>query len=186
MSRWSTFWVKWHADRPDADWQVLYNAACYFALIDKADDAFPFLIRALNEGGAAQLNGLVERDGHGKRESWIDRDPDLEKLRSDPRWKMLRDGTGHRYPYSSAARRNAIVQGLLSALGAVALVAIVLLVPWLWLGIVAVMLAVGWFAIVIVQYHRSETKFDRRASASSGDGRIRDAPRADRSPHQNA
>jgi hypothetical protein len=185
VSRWSTFWVTWHADRPQADWQVLYNAACYFALIGDADNAFKFLTRALDEGGAGQLYGLADDDrGEGRallRESWINRDPDLAYLRRDERrWNALRDRTDLRYPYSSTARRNAIVQGLLGAVAAVALVAIVLLAPWMWLGIAIVVLAAGWFVMVIARYHWNEKKLTRLVPRSSVDGRIRDPSREDR------
>jgi hypothetical protein len=191
VRRWSTFWVKWHADRPQSDWQVLYNAACYFALIRDRDNGFRFLTRALDEGGAEQLYGLIPTSAPGGsrpllRKSWIDRDPDLASLRDDPRWDTLRDRTGHRLPYSPGAKRNAILQGSLGAVLAVAAVAAVLLIPWMWIGIAIVVLAAGWFVMVVVRYLRSETRLIRLVAPSSDDDRIRGAPGPDSGAHRDA
>jgi serine/threonine protein kinase/tetratricopeptide (TPR) repeat protein len=59
---------------PD-DAGVLYNVACLFALEGRRDDALDCLEQAF-------------RSGFGARD-WIANDPDLESLRSDPRFKTL-------------------------------------------------------------------------------------------------
>jgi serine/threonine protein kinase/Flp pilus assembly protein TadD len=57
---------------------VLYNVACLFALESRPDDAIACLEQAF-------------RSGFGARE-WIARDPDLESLRGDPRFRTLLAG----------------------------------------------------------------------------------------------
>lgn len=54
---------------------VIYNAACVYSLLNRADDAFVKLDR-LPGLGYENVNGISE-------------DSDLEKLRGDPRWKTL-------------------------------------------------------------------------------------------------
>lgn len=60
------------------DARVLYNVACLYALEGKADQALDGLAQAV-------------RAGFGARE-WIAHDPDLDGLRSDPRFKALLGG----------------------------------------------------------------------------------------------
>ena len=54
---------------------VIYNAACVYSLLNRADDAF------------AKLELLPQLGYENVR--WISRDSDLEKMRSDERWKRL-------------------------------------------------------------------------------------------------
>ncbi len=58
------------------DSMVFYNLACSFSLTDRVDDS----ISALNK--AVQL-------GYDDT-TWIDKDPDLNNIRSDPRFEQLR------------------------------------------------------------------------------------------------
>ncbi len=58
-----------------ANRDVVYNAACVYSLLNRADDAF---------GKLERLPGL----GY-ENISWISEDTDLEKLRGDPRWIAL-------------------------------------------------------------------------------------------------
>lgn len=54
---------------------VIYNAACVYSLLSRADDAF------------AKLELLPKLGYENVR--WISKDSDLEKMRSDERWKAL-------------------------------------------------------------------------------------------------
>lgn len=54
---------------------VIYNAACVYSLLNRADDAF------------AKLELLPQLGYENVR--WISKDSDLEKMRSDERWKAL-------------------------------------------------------------------------------------------------
>jgi adenylate cyclase len=56
---------------------VLYNVGCAFARLGRRDRAMDCLVRAMEAG-------------FGNRE-WIENDPDLAPLRSDPRLKALLD-----------------------------------------------------------------------------------------------
>ena len=58
---------------------VRYNVACLYALEGEKDRAFECLEKAV-------------RAGFGNR-AWIEKDPDLESLRDDPRFTALM--TGH-------------------------------------------------------------------------------------------
>jgi tetratricopeptide (TPR) repeat protein len=62
-------------EKPEA-WARHYNAACWEALDGNADAAFARLRRAL------ELNQAEIRE-------YLDKDSDLESLRSDPRWEEL-------------------------------------------------------------------------------------------------
>jgi tetratricopeptide (TPR) repeat protein len=56
---------------------VFYNLACSYSLLDRFDDAADSIERAL---------GLGYRDF-----KWMARDPDLKKLRSHPRYGIIRE-----------------------------------------------------------------------------------------------
>lgn len=59
---------------PD-DVMLLYNVACTYALLGKADDAIACLERAVDKGF-----------GH---KEWLDHDPDLDPLRENPRFQTI-------------------------------------------------------------------------------------------------
>ena len=60
--------------RPD-DATVLYNLACSYSLTDRLDEGFAALDRALAAG-------------YGEF-AWLGKDPDLEKMRQDPRFAKV-------------------------------------------------------------------------------------------------
>jgi serine/threonine protein kinase/Tfp pilus assembly protein PilF len=55
------------------DTSVLYNLACAFSLLSEPDRAFAALTRRIGQG-----NWYLD---------WLERDPDLDSLRADPRWE---------------------------------------------------------------------------------------------------
>lgn len=59
------------------DPSVIYNLACSYVLTQRFDDAFTALFRALDSGYSDF--------------KWISRDPDMKPLRTDPRWKKVRE-----------------------------------------------------------------------------------------------
>jgi TolB-like protein/Flp pilus assembly protein TadD len=59
---------------PD-DTSVLYNLACAFSLLGEPDRAFAALTHRIGQG-----NWYLD---------WLERDPDLDPLRADPRWEAL-------------------------------------------------------------------------------------------------
>jgi carboxyl-terminal processing protease len=61
----------------DTDGGTFYNAACYFALAGKVDEAFRYLEQAISHGYANPEKYKT--------------DPDLNSLRKDPRWPAILD-----------------------------------------------------------------------------------------------
>jgi hypothetical protein len=77
---WLTLRVRLIADHPGEHWHVYYNAGCFFALLDGGErEAFRFLNRALDSGAPDNLK------------AWIQKDPDLERLRRDhdAEWRAM-------------------------------------------------------------------------------------------------
>ena len=70
-------WAKRSLAIDPEDPQLLYNVACVYAIEAQKEDAIKCLERAIDKG-------------YGHRE-WIQHDPDLNSLRSDPRFKSLLD-----------------------------------------------------------------------------------------------
>jgi UDP-N-acetylmuramyl pentapeptide synthase len=68
---WHKRMVRLRADRSAADWQVYYNAGCFYALLGELEKAYRFVDLALDSGGYAGL----------KR--WCKDDPDLAELRKN-------------------------------------------------------------------------------------------------------
>lgn len=62
-----------------------YNMACTYALLGETEPAFEFLRRELEEN--ATTRGALER-----QRAWARKDPDLESLRGDPRFRKLVGG----------------------------------------------------------------------------------------------
>ncbi len=58
--------------------QVLYNVACAFALLDRADESIDCLRRTIEHGGWWK--------------TWAKNDPDLSAIHSDPRFVALVEG----------------------------------------------------------------------------------------------
>ena len=58
------------------DSMVFYNLACSFSLTDRVDDSISALKKAVQLGYDDT--------------KWIDEDPDLNKIRSDPRFEQIR------------------------------------------------------------------------------------------------
>ena len=58
------------------DSMVFYNLACSFSLTDRVDDSISALKKAVQLGYDDK--------------KWIDEDPDLNKIRSDPRFEQIR------------------------------------------------------------------------------------------------
>jgi adenylate cyclase len=54
---------------------TLYNAACLFSLLGELNRCFDCFSRAVE-------NGFANRE-------WVENDPDLEPIRSDPRYQAL-------------------------------------------------------------------------------------------------
>jgi tetratricopeptide (TPR) repeat protein len=69
-------WVDRALQIDPSDAGIQYNAACLFALEEQP-------ARALECLEAAASSGFAHRD-------WVDRDPDLDSLRGDPRFKAIR------------------------------------------------------------------------------------------------
>ena len=72
--------TKTYANDPRSGWQVGYNLACHYASTEQAEDAIWWLEVALNRPGVEALGG-----------AWLAKDPDLDSLRSHPRYLLLCD-----------------------------------------------------------------------------------------------
>jgi len=68
-------WAERALEIDPSDAGIIYNVACFFALEGEKDRALDCLEKAVRAGFA-----------HG---NWVEQDPDLESLRSDPRFKAL-------------------------------------------------------------------------------------------------
>ncbi len=68
-------WAKRSLELDPEDPQLLYNVACVYAIEGMRDDAVQCLERAIDKG-------------YGHRE-WMEHDPDLNSLRTDPRFQAL-------------------------------------------------------------------------------------------------
>ena len=70
-------WVARALARPTDDTSAHFNAACVYAKLGRKEDAL------------AALENVFSR-GYGKRD-WVERDPDYDSLRDDPRFQAMLD-----------------------------------------------------------------------------------------------
>lgn len=69
--------IRW-ANRRLAPWQIAYNLACAYALMAKRPEAIYWLERSRLQPRSEQLS-----------RAWLERDPDLESLHSEKRFRLL-------------------------------------------------------------------------------------------------
>jgi tetratricopeptide (TPR) repeat protein len=70
-------WIEKALSIDPSDPVMLYNTACVYSQAGKAGEAIAYLEKALD-------NGYANRE-------WVDRDPDLDGIRNDPRFRGLID-----------------------------------------------------------------------------------------------
>jgi hypothetical protein len=66
--------------RPDLDWQISYNLACYYSRRDETDQALTWLEMAMERPRSGQLTG-----------TWLAVDPDLGNIRHTERFRWVAD-----------------------------------------------------------------------------------------------
>ncbi len=134
---WSSV-VRLRANRSNAGWQVHYNAGCFFALIERTDEAYRYLNRALDGGG------------YRKVVDWMRDDPDLNGLRDGgAAWERLLDRKAIVNRRQPSGELRSILASLAAAVLGIALVIVVLAVPWAWAFIIGVALArVAWIFVL--------------------------------------
>ena len=118
--RWWTTLVRARANRSNADWQVHYNAGCFFALIEKPVEAFRYLNRALDGGG------------YGKVVSWMQNDPDLALLQGTDAWTRLIKRTGTTNQRAVSDELRSVVSSFAAALAGIGAAVFLLAVSWAW------------------------------------------------------
>jgi hypothetical protein len=147
--------IRRRADRPGAEWQVSYNAACFFALRNKRGPAFEYLRRA------------VASEGRKPLEHWIDQDPDLAHLRAeDPKaWdqlmKVVRGKARAAHPDPpNRYRWIAWIPGLVLGLTAAAIALAELSVPLRWVvyALPAALVLVSLYCLAIVSAYRRRAR----------------------------
>jgi hypothetical protein len=149
--RWWSTLVRARANRSSADWQVHYNAGCFFALIGQPDEAFRYLNRALDGGGYRKLI------------SWMQNDPDLGSLRGGDKWNRLvnRTGTTNRRVASDALR--SVLSSFAAAVMGIAIVAVLLAVSWAWwVALVSIVLRAAGIFVAYLWRERKLLKLGTR------------------------
>jgi hypothetical protein len=151
IRRWGKGWVvRVKADRSGGDWQVHYNAGCFFALIERPAEAYRYLNRALDGGG------------YHKLVTWMKDDPDLAGLDDDEEWADLIARTGTANRASPWSEFRSVVSSLAAATLGVGLVIVLLAFAWAW-AVVAVVLALQ-VTFRFLRYLRRERRLVRLAT----------------------